>query len=114
MQYIWGRWTACEIQAKEQRRREITWEMLAKMIESYFLGLFLRRCQDVGYIASNERMTDKDELERTRKEMMVIQSRYYPRIYLQGLGKTTKNLNKDNSVPVNNGNQYISNTSLER
>jgi hypothetical protein len=42
------------------------------------------------YIASNDRMID--ELERIRKEAVVAQSKYPPRIWLQGLRNTTEKL----------------------
>lgn len=37
-----------------------------------------------------------DELERIQKEVIVVYSRYYPGICLEGLRKTTKTLSEEN------------------
>jgi hypothetical protein len=42
----------------------------------------------------------RDKLERIWKEAVMVSSRHYPGIYLEGLRKTTKNLNQDNWCPV--------------
>jgi hypothetical protein len=41
-----------------------------------------------------------DELERVWKEAIMAQSRYYPRICLEVMRETTKNLVQDAGVPA--------------
>jgi hypothetical protein len=54
------------------------------------------------------------ELETILKEVIVTQSRYYHRIYLEGLNKTTKTLNQNSRLPGQESNRIPVNTSPER
>jgi hypothetical protein len=65
--------------------------------KSCFCGVF----NDIGLERPHNiacRMTDK--LERIWKEAVMVLSRHYPGICLEGLRKTTKNLNQDHLCPM--------------
>jgi hypothetical protein len=54
-----------------------------------------------------------DEMERIWKEAIVAQSKYYPRIFLEGLKKTTKNTVRTAGVAAETRTEHLPNTSLE-
>jgi hypothetical protein len=59
----------------------------------------------LGYISRNGRMID--EVERITREAVVAYSRYYPRICLDGLRKTTENLSQNSRCPGRSVNARI-------
>jgi hypothetical protein len=55
-----------------------------------FPSFVLLCCQSLDYIVLNEKWLMNDELKRIWKEMVVLWSRYYPTIWLEGLKKPQK------------------------